>query len=162
MSFIPLRRPMDTELKSATIVNSATVAIGDAVVPGATTQAGAITAAGATGLILGVVFEIIQNGKVCELSSVTAASDNETTNKYIARYVPTWVKMEYTADLDAAAGTTTGSNLVGFFDLTSGGSPSTLDESTYVVFSGTAGQFFSYGVTSYSTTKVVGHFYKTL
>ncbi len=158
MPFVPLRRPTDIETRKATIGNSITVTIGDAVQPGATTHAGAVVA-GTSGLLLGVVVAIEQNGKVSELSAVTTASDNETTNKYVAVYIPTWIPIEYTATLSAAAGTTTGSNLMGFFNLTTA---ATLDETTYVVFSGTAGQFFSYGVTSYSTTNVQGHFYKTL
>ncbi len=161
MSFVPVRRPMDTELKNAVIANSITLAIGDAVVPGATTHAGAVTLAGATGLILGVVFEILQLGRFCELSSVTTASDNETTKKYSARYIPTFISLEYTADLSAAAGTTTSSNLLGFFNLTGATSPSTLDETSYTAF-GTAGQFWSNGVTSYLNTKVTGHFYSRI
>lgn len=156
----PLRRPQDTELKKATIGNSITVAIGDDIQPGATTHAGAVVQ-GTSGLLLGVVVGIEQNGKISELGSVTTASDNETTNKYVAVYIPTWSDMEYEADLSAAAGTTTGSNLMGFFNVVSG-TGGNLDETSYVVFSGTAGQFFSYGVQPFSTTKVRGHFYKTL
>lgn len=161
MAFKCLRRPQDVELKKATIGNSITVAIGDAIQPGATTSAGVVVQ-GTTGLILGVVVAIEQNGKISELSSVATASDNQTTNKYVAVYIPTWSDMEYEADLSAAAGTTTGSNLVGFFNVVSATTGGTLDETSYVVFSGTAGQFLSYGVQSYSTTKVRGHFYKTL
>jgi hypothetical protein len=161
MAFKPLRRPTDAELKKATIGNSITMAIGDAVQPGATTSAGVVVQ-GTTGLLLGVVIGIEQNGKISELNSVTTASDNQTTNKYVAVYIPSWVPMEYEVDIDAAAGTTTGSNLMGFFDIVSATSGGNLDESTYVVFSGTAGQFLSYGVQSYSTTKVRGHIYKTL
>lgn len=157
----PLRRPTDMELKKATIGNSITVAIGDAVQPGATTHAAMVVQA-TTGLVLGVVIGIEQNGKISELSSVLTASDNETTNKYVAVYIPTWIPMEYEADLSAAAGTTTGSGLMGSFNLVSATSGGNLDETSYLVFSGTAQQFFSYGVTPYSTTKVRGHFLKTL
>lgn len=160
MAFKCLRRPQEGELKKATIGNSITMTIGDAIQPGATTSAGVVVQ-GTTGLILGVVMSIEQNGKVSELSSVTTASDNQTTNKYVAVYLPTWSDMEFEADMNAAAGTTTGSDLVGFFNIVNG-TGGTISESSYVAFSGTAGQFLSYGVQSYSTTKIRGHFYKTL
>lgn len=157
--FKALRRPVDGELKKATIGNSITVAIGDVIQPGATTSAGVVVQ-GTTGLLLGVVIGIEQNGKISELNSVTTASDNQTTNKFVAVYIPTWITMEYEVDLSAVAGTTTGSNLMGFFNIVSGTTGGNLDETSYVVFSGTAGQFFSYGVQSFSTTKVRGHIYK--
>lgn len=153
----PLRRPTSGELKKATIGNSITVAIGDVVQPGATTNAGVVVQA-TTGIVLGVVVGIEQNGKISELASVATASDNQTTNKYVAVYIPAWIPMEYEADLSAAAGTTTGSNLMGSFNLVSATTGGNLDETSYLVFSGTAQQFFSYGVQSYSTTKVRGHF----
>ncbi len=161
MAFKPLRRPVETELKKATIGNSITVAIGDVVQPGATTHAGVVVQ-GTTGLLLGVVVGIEQNGKVSELNSVATASDNETTNKYVAVYIPSYISMEYEMDLSAASGTTTGSGLMGFFNIVSATTGGTIDETSYVVFSGTAGQVFSYGVQSYSTTKIRGHIYKPL
>jgi hypothetical protein len=157
----PLQRPIDTYLRKATIGNSITMAIGDVIQPGATTHAGAVVQ-GTSGLLLGVVLGIEQNGKISELGTVTTSSTNETTNTYVAVYIPTWVVIEYEADLSNVSGTTANSNLPGFFNFVSGTSGGNLDETSYVAFSGTVGQFFSYGVTSYNTSRVKGHFYKTL
>ena len=85
-------------------------------------------------------------------SSLTAPSDNITGDKYGVWYIPASDRnVEYEADLDAAAGTTAGSSGMGYFNIVN---DTTLDESTYVVATGTVGQFFSYGLVDGETQKV--------
>lgn len=162
MSFRPLKAVPEVDWKMAPIANSQTLAVGDAIIPAGTTHAAAVTgAAGSSGSVLGVIIGIIgNNGKILEVNSYAAAADNETNAKIQAVYIPSYIPLEYEADLSAAAGTTTNSNLMQMFNM-SGSVNGKLDETSTGVFS-TAKQFFSYGVTSYSTTKVIGHWVKTV
>lgn len=158
MAFRPLKEVPDHDFKVATIANSQTIAVGDAVVPGGTTHAAAVTgAAGTTNGVLGIVVSIQgPAGKVLEVTSTTVSSTNETVGGVQAVYIPTYVPMEYEADLSGAAGTTSNSNLIQMFNL-SGSVNGQLDETSTGAYS-TPKQFLSYGVTTYSTTKVIGHF----
>lgn len=179
--FIPLRRPTDAEIRRATLANAVgsstyVVSIGSALQPGATGHNSYVTVAASSSPILGVVTGIVLNGKVCELNSCTGVNsaltgtpstgpgtDNETYNVWAVDYIPSWIPMEYTATLSAAAGTTTNSGGFGYFNLVGAGNSTTLDETSVLLFTNpTTGQFWSRGVTSYSTTTVVGHFFKTL
>ena len=161
IAFKPLRRPADGELIKATIANSVTVTIGGMITVAATGHVKFVTPATATShYILGVVVGIEQNGKISELNSVGAASDNETTAKYVAVFLPSYVPMEYEADIDDVADTTTDSGGRVFFTLADA---NTLDESVIILQGGTVAgdtaypHFWSNGVTSYNTKKVTGH-----
>lgn len=157
MAFKPLRLVAFEDLKSAIIANSQTIAIGDAVIPAATTSAGFVTGGlNTTAGILGVVISIVGlNGQVLEKSSVAVASNNQTVGMIGVQYIPTYIAMEYMADLTAAAATTTGSNLPGMFTVDSATNGKLL-ESSYTVFS-TVKQFFSYGVNPLNNKQVAGH-----
>src|ERR1035437_860431 len=156
--FRPLKYIAENDLKSATIANSQAITLGDAIQPAATGHNQFVTPATTSGLILGVVVSILQNGKVPEVSTVTVGSDNETTAKYTVRYIPSFVPMEFEADLDAAA--TGDNNAICFLTLATA---ATLNHSTASnLFGGTPSQFSSFGVSSFSTTKVRGRFYQTL
>lgn len=180
----PLRRPADNEVKRITLANAIgtgayKIGIGDCIQPGATGHNKYATGAASSGLILGIIVGIIQNGKVAEVNSVTGingaqvgvpstgpGTDNETYATWQVDYIPSWVPMEYEADLSAAADTTTDSGGNCFLALlgvsTTLGEAGKLNEASVALFGGSAAQFWSYGVTSYSTTKVRGHIYKTL
>lgn len=159
MAFRPLKKVETKDLKRGIISNSAVITVGGAIVFGTgASSAFVVAATSSSALIVGTVVGIEGlNGKVLELNSKTVASDNQTVAQIAAVYIPTYIPMEYEADTSAATGTTTGSAGVGFFNLTDA---NTLNESTWVAFSGTAGQFASYGVTPYNTSKVYGQFYK--
>lgn len=161
MAFRPKKKVLDQDVKRAIIANSVTLTVGDLVQPAATGHNKFITPAATTGLILGVVVAIEQDGKVCEKTSVTTGASNESTVVYRAVYIPSYIDMEYEADLSAAAGTTSNSDGLCFLSLGSG-TPGTLDETSVALFGGTAGQVWSYGPTATSTTKVNCHIYKTL
>lgn len=151
------------DLKSGIMANSASLAIGDMLVPGTGASSALLSQATSTSaLLLGNTIAIEgKAGAVLELDSVTVASDNVTVAQTQAVYLPAYVPMEYICDIDAAAGTTTGSGGVGFFTLVSGDG-GLLDESTWVAYSGTASHFMSFGVTPQSTTKVFAHPYLAL
>lgn len=155
--FRPQRLIAFEDLKTAIIANSQTIAIGDAVINAATTSAGFVTgAANTTAGIVGVVISIMgANGQVLEKSSVTVASNNQTVGFIAVQYIPTYIAMEYLADLTAAAATTTGSNLPGMFTVDSATNGKLL-ESSYTVFT-TVKQFYSYGVNPLNSAQVFGH-----
>lgn len=161
MAFRPLKEVVSSDLKKAVILNSATIAVGDAIQPGASAANSefADVATSVSALILGVVVGIEgKNGAVLEKSTVTVASDNQTVGKIKAVYIPAYIDMEYEADLDDTIAVTTGSDGVGFMNLKD---KDELDEATYVIFSGTAGQFKVYGQGS-NSRKVVGRFNKVI
>lgn len=123
--------------KSFVIANDTEITVGDAV----TLDAGFVAlGAGASDDILGVVVDIVNedgtplvtDGTVgAELGSYrltyTVAADNETVAK-VKAVVNTSTTQVYEVELDAAAGTTTGSDLIGAkFDLAN---ETSLDEST--------------------------------
>lgn len=167
MAFKLTKRIDDTLVKSSVIANSVTVGVGDAIIGGATGHATVITgAANTSGVIIGVIIGITGlNGKVYEVDRVTTASDNETTKKYYATWIPAYEDNEFTVNLTAAAGTTTDSAGFGFFNMdSSAGSHGKLLESSFALWSGTAGQFSSYGTDPNDPTNltVIGHFNKKL
>lgn len=137
------------------ITNSAVVAIADSV-----KTASGFLALGTTGArVLGHVESFIgtdgltpiKDGSLMQNlgATYTAASDNQTVAKVRAR-VDIDTASLYSAELDAAAGTTTGSNLAGkTFDLVD---EDTLDESTVAE---TTGQYYSHGIDTNKTTQVV-------
>jgi len=156
--FKPLRRIGTNLLKKAVIANSQAITIGDIVQPAATGHNQFVTPAATSGLILGVVVGIEKLGAINAVNTITVGSGNETTNLYTAVYIPSYLPMEYEGDLSAVP---TGDNLYNCF-LTSA-TAATLDASSNSnLFGGTAAQFWSYGVTSYSTSKANVHIYKSL
>jgi len=159
MAFIPNKKVEEQDLKEYVITNSSTVAIGDALIVDGTNKLSVKGAANTTGIIIGVCVALRSSNAVLEKNSVTVASDNETVAQIKAVFIPAYLPIEYTADLSAAAGTTTGSDKMGQFNLSTSLS-GTLDETSVGVFS-TQKQFFSFGPTSYSTTKVTGKFSTT-
>lgn len=79
----------------------------------------------------------------------TVEADNQTDKKVRVRVDIDQMSL-YSAELDAAAGTTTGSNLAGYnFDIVD---KDTLDESTAIQ---TTAQFYSHGIDRNDTAKVV-------
>lgn len=161
--FRSLKQAENHDLKSAIIGNSQTVSVGDAIVPGATGHNAAIVGAASTsGYILGVIVGIVGlNGKVLEISTnYAAASNNETVGGISVKYIPSYLDFEFEADLQQAVGTTTNSGGLCWLNMYSVNGQ--LDETSVALFSGTAGQFWSYGNPSYSTTKVQGHWWKNL
>lgn len=77
-------------------------------------------------------------------TQVVAASNNQTVAQYRARVIPVRGNRMFLADLNQAAGTTTGSGDPGYFGIKTTNSGQ-LDETTYVVETGTIAQFFSTG-----------------
>lgn len=153
MPFFPLRALPIGNFKVAVIGNSQTIAVGDAIIAGGTGHNKAVLTGASitTTPILGVVVSIVGlNGNVLELQSVTTGSANETTPVHYAQYIPTIENMEYAATLSAVAGTTTGSDGMGFFNMASVAGK--LDETSIAFIQGTAGQFFSYGLDSTDNT----------
>jgi len=137
------------------IKNSVAIAVGDSV-----KTASGFAALGTTGArVLGHVESLVGNdgltpvkdgtylGNIGEV--LTVESDNQTDKKIRARIDVDTASL-YSAELDAAAGTTTGSNLAGKnFDLAD---EDTLDESTVVE---TTAQYYSHGLNINDTAKVV-------
>jgi hypothetical protein len=158
MAFKPLRPVAFNDLKSAIIANSQTLSIGDAIINAATSAAGFVTsgASSATGIV-GVVVSIVGlNGQVLEKSTVTVASNNQTVGMIGVQYIPTYIPMEYMADLSATTtGGTNYSTLPGMFSISS--DDGKLDETTWTVFT-TVKNFYSYGVNPLNPIQVSGHF----
>lgn len=159
----PLKRPSTQDLKSAIIANSAALTLGDYIVPGTSTSSEFVSeATNSSALLLGVILGFEgKGGTVLELDALTVASNNQTVAQSQAVYLPSYIPMEFSADLNAAAGTTSGSDGIGFFTIASG-LGGTLDESSWVAFSGTASHFVSFGPDPLNSSKVFGHTYKTL
>lgn len=164
--FRPLKAIPIADIKTAVLRNSVTVAVGDALIPGPTAHAKfPLGAASSTTRILGVVISIMgANGTVTELNSVTTGSSNETTPVYLVQYIPSYLDIEYEADMSAAIGTTTDSDGVGVsFNLNA--TNNTLDETSVALGTATTKQFVSYGqsdVQAAPNTRIVGHWAKTL
>lgn len=174
----PLKRVDGTDVKKIVLANYSAaygVAIGDAIQQGGTGYKFAVPAT-ATSPILGIVVGLLYNGsKVTERSSITyvnavssisgPGTDNETsTAGWSVEYIPAYVPMEYEADINNVAATTNANSAgIGtFFNLptlsatqiNSINTNGQLDEASYAIFSGTAGQFVSFGYTPYNTKKV--------
>lgn len=159
MAITPLKYNVG-DLKAGIIANSATIAVGMEVVSGASSSSEFISAATNTSaLLLGNVVGIQgKAGEVLEVDSKAVASDNQTVAQIQAVYLPSYIPTEFTCTIDAAAGTTTGSDGVGFFTIVSGNA-AVLDESTWVAISGTASHFASFGVNPRVSTEVFAHTY---
>ena len=137
------------------ITNSVVVAISDSV-----KTASGFAALGTAGArVLGHVVSVVgQDGLNPKIDgsfranpgdTFTAASDNQTVDK-VKVVVDVAQDGLYSAELDAAAGTTTGSNLAGYnFDLAGEDS---LDESTAAQ---TTAQYYSHGLDRNNTAQVV-------
>lgn len=137
------------------VANSVTIAVGDSV-----KTASGFAALGTTGArVLGHVESLVGPDGLSAVtdgtflgnlgSALVMDSDNQTVDEISARIDIDQLSL-YSAELDADAGTTTGSNLAGYtMDLTD---EDTLDESTAVE---TTGQYYSHGLNRNDTTKVV-------
>lgn len=137
------------------ITNSVACAIGDSV----KTESG-FAALGTTGArVLGHVVSIVAKDGLNPAddgsfnanvgTAYTVASDNQTVAQ-IKAVVDVDQNALYIAELDASAGTTTGSDLAGYtFDLDD---EETLDESTAAE---TSAQYYSHGLDSVQDTKAV-------
>jgi len=180
----PNKKVLEQDVKNAVLANAVgtgayVISVGDCIQPGATGHNSYVTGAASSGLVLGVITAIRQSGKICEKTSITGVAaaltgtpstgpgtDNETYKVWSVDYIPAYIDMEYVADIDAAAGTTTNSGGNGFLSLlgvsTTAGHAGTLDESSIALFGGSAGQFATYGVVPGTTTKVVGRINQAL
>jgi hypothetical protein len=180
----PNKNVENQDLRKAVIANAVgtnayVISIGDAIQPGATGHNKFATGAASSNPILGIVVAIEYNGKPSEKNSVTGVNsttavggpslvgnDNETTKAWRVVYIPAYVPMDYIIDLSATAGTTTDSGGFGYLNLigvsTVAGAAGTLDEGSIILFGGTAGQFVTFSVTDFSTTKITGRINKQL
>ena len=164
MSVIPQKEVPTHNLRRAVIANAVgtgtyTIGLGTVIQPGATGHTKFVTTAAATNPILGVVIGIEYQNKITELSSVAGVNgattalapgnDNETNGYWKVVYIPSNVNVDYVADMSAALGTTTdsaGNVWFNLITLTTGATgAATLDEASVALFSGTQGQFFSFG-----------------
>ena len=160
----PLKKPDYQDLKIAVIGNSQTLGVGDFVVPGTSGVAtkNVFEATNTSPLLLGNVVSVVgKNGELLEKNSVAVGSDNQTVAQIKASYLPSYIPMEYLADLDDAAATTSGSDGIGFFTLVSGNG-GLLDESSWVSYTTTPSQFVSFGVNPINAEQVFAHPFLTL
>lgn len=176
--FKPFRKPLDLEIRRITIANALatsgyTIGVGSALQPGATAHTRFATGATSSNPILGVVIGLIFQGKVSEVTSILGTNsakgtssaianvynDNETSGDWQLDYIPSYIPISYSATLSQAAGTTTDSAGLGYFNLTAISSSSnigsgTLDETSIALYSGTQGQFWSFGTTTTTGTAI--------
>lgn len=155
MAFLPAKPVSSTEVRYGLIDNSQTLSVGEAIIPGVQTDTSVVlTAGGTTGPVLGVVLSIVgDRGKVYEMNSYAAESDNVTDKKVKVAYLPTYVPMTFFVDLDAAAETTDNSGAFGNFSIDSTGLLA--DESSVAAFSVLEDmQLFSFGLTGKDTTEI--------
>jgi hypothetical protein len=125
------------------IKNSEVIKVGDWIVDEGT---GAANVDAITEPILGLAVGIVTANKtslesasvdtaaydgtwVAATKSYTATSDNETDKKVMVAYIPVYEGDEFVAVIDAAKGTTTGSNLEGYYLPILTSDSSKLDES---------------------------------
>lgn len=157
-------RPVSGEdVKKALIDNSQTLSVGEVIIPGVQGDTSVVlTGGGTVGALLGVVLGIEgKGGKVLEKNTVAAASDNVTVDMIKVSYLPLYIPMEFTGDLDAAAETTDNSGAFGNFSVDSTGL--LVDESTVSAFSVIENmQLFSFGLTGKNTTEVSCRFISTM
>lgn len=172
MAFKPLRKVEGQDLKRIVLANAVgsstlTVAVGDPIYLGATTHNKFATNPTTSSKILGVVTALIRAGTICERSSVTGVNaagtaantgtDNETTSLWSVEYIPSYIPMEYEADIDAVVGTTTDDNGVGaYFTITSGTPGTVLNASALISTTAftSATQLTSFGYAPYGTKKI--------
>lgn len=155
---VPSKKLQDLYLiDNVIIANSQTISIGDAVIINTANPNTITGAANTAGIVLGTVVAI-KNGAAAgnvylQEQTVTVASNNATVAKICVDIVPSTSVTTYVADLDAAAGTTTNSQYMGYFNL-SASLNGTLSEASYSASA--EKQFLSYGLLAGSTTQVVG------
>ena len=126
------------------IKNSEVIKVGDWIVD---ESAGAANADATTEHILGAALDIVTKDKVSLQSpsvdtgalggtwasstkQYTAAADNQTVDYVYVKYIPVKEDRKFIATLDAAKGTTTGSDLEGYYLSILTSDSSKLDEST--------------------------------
>jgi len=150
MAFVPWKEYVETDTETYILANSQTFYVGQAVgFAGSAGSAGYLSPCGPTSTsVYGVIVGFVQSPggssqQNLTVQTLTTASNNTTVDKYRARVLPVMNGRLFVADLSSAAGTTTGSADPGYFALASGGT--TLNESSYVVPTGTANHFFSLG-----------------
>jgi len=161
--FVPLKQTTGREVKKGLIDNSQTIAVGEVIIPAVQGDTSVIITGGGTTLdLFGVVLGIEgKAGKVLEVDSYAAESDNVTDKMVQVSFVPLFIPMEFAATLDAAAETTDNSSAYGNFAVDATGL--LLDESTYAAFGTKSNkQFFSNGLTPGTTTEVTGRFIATI
>ena len=144
-------------LQNKLISATTTLSVGDTVIidPAATNSV--IGAAGTTGIILGTVLTI-NNGPTggnipLQLQTITTSATNLTVELVSVDILVPQNIHTYIADLTAPAGTTPGSDQMGYFNI-DGTNNGQLDETTYLV--ATEEQFLSYGVNPGNTSQVIG------
>lgn len=154
MAFTPFKQWAEQDTEAYIIANSQTLTIGDAVqFAGAAGSGGFLSgAASTTTAVYGVVvgFTTSPGGSVAQdtlmiapSGSYAAAANNQTLGMVRARVLPARQSRLFIADLSQTAGTTTGSGDPGFFSMAS--TNGKLTETSYVVQTATALQFFSVG-----------------
>lgn len=160
--FKPLRYN-DSDVRRILIGNSQTLSQGEVIIPAVTTNIkNAATGGSTTGRLLGVVLSVVgKDGKVLEVNSYAAASDNITVDQVQVAYLPLHLRdTEFVANLTAAPATT---NTSAFGNYAVDSTGLLLDETSYVVFGTTSNkQAFSYGLTGNSTTEVTCVFFATI
>jgi len=174
--FKPLVDMYSTQTAHALLDDGLTVKVGDVIIP--------LSTAGSTNIVtndtdavtgdkyvLGVVVGFCkENGEVIGIginpantpAQLTTADDNTTNAKYHAVYIPITAEMEFEGELDAAAGTTTGSDKsYVYFNLVDAGK---IDESSVVSHDDKTAplQVLSLGLIPGSTTKIRCRFAKRL
>ena len=164
--FRPLNKVHDQDVKRIVLANAVgasalTVKVGDAITLGATTHSKYATNATTTSKILGIVTALVQSGKVSEKTSVTGvnattavnansnvvSNDNETYGTWSVDYIPSYIPMEYEADVSAPLVTTTDSSGIGSYFTIVSGTPGTLDETTALIWSTAVGSATNFTVT---------------
>lgn len=137
------------------IANSEVVQIGDALEWDA--DGFLIAKNTAASAVAGILVSVAKAGDISvdpdagTLDTWTVDSDNETVDKYYALMDISPYSL-YSVGADATLGTTTGSNLAGYFFDTPTNDETQLDESTS---SATTGNFFSLGVDPEDSTRVI-------
>lgn len=159
--FKPTKPIAAEDIMYALIDNSQTLSKGEVIIPAVQGDTGVVNTGGGTTVgLLGVVLSIVgDRGKVLEVNSYAAASDNVTVDQVQVAFLPMFRDVIFEVDLDAAAETTDNSGTYGNFAVDSTGL--LLDENTYVAFGTvTNKQFFSYGLvdSGNSTTKVAARY----
>jgi hypothetical protein len=158
MAFKPSRAVSGRDVRRGLMDNSQNLTVGEVIIPGIQGDTSVVlTGANVTTPLLGAVVGIngvgATGGRVSEMNSYAAESDNVTDKLVKVDYVPFYLPMEWTTDLNAAAETTDNSGAFGNFQVDSTGL--LLLESSVVAYSTIEDmQFFSFGLTGLNTTQV--------
>lgn len=157
--FIPNKEQLDMFIvQNVILANSVTVSIGDAVIingsaPLSVTPNGTNTSAAIFGTVRTINAGPSQGNTYLQKNSVTTAADNQTVAMISVDVLLSSAITTYVADLDAAAGTTTNSQYLGYFSMLSG-TAGKLQESSYAA--ATPKQFLSFGVNPANSSQVIG------